>query len=97
MGESEKNQMKWFMSALITTALTIIVSTAGSYISTMNRMTKIETNFDNQCREIERIRNSNNVFFEQIQTKVDKTDYKSDMQEVKQDLKDIKHFLMSNR
>jgi len=94
MGERDKQGIKWFAGILITTALSIILATGGSYISTMNRMTKIETNFDNQCIEVERLRNTHSIIMTRVESKVEKGDYREDMQELKQDIKDIKQYLM---
>ncbi len=90
MGEKEKQGVKWFAGVLISTALVILTSTGASYISTMNRMERIETNLEIQCRETDRLRNS-------MERKIDKDDYYRDVQEVKQDIKEIKNFLIKSR
>ncbi len=90
MGEKEKQGVKWFAGVLISTALVILTSTGASYISTMNRMERIETNLEIQCRETDRLRNT-------VENKIDKDDYYRDVQEVKQDIKEIKSFLIKSR
>jgi peptidoglycan hydrolase CwlO-like protein len=90
MGEKEKQGVRWFAGVLISTALVILTSTGASYISTMNRMERLETHQENQYKELDRFRSN-------IEKKVDREDYYRDVQEVKQDIKEIKNFLINSR